>query len=233
MNHYFMKETVEEEALNKLQQFDKKKYQNAVVSDKPDIKNRELSVGVEVVIAEFDEIILNTKIIGKSLIEYFKMTNCPSIKISQLNFPVNLPEDDEIIEDFMLHNPVYSDNKGLPVFIKEISQLCKLSNSTIIYFPDKAILRTLNSEGIIQFPPATAQWVGQLPIEMMKQLKEKEQKIDGYEKFDEMNLYIKCFSGSIEEIKEFEELVKKYQSTFDCIYITDYWSEESVYEIVV
>lgn len=230
-----MKKTVEKEALLYLQSYDKKRYQSAEISDKPDIKNRELSIGVEVTVVEFKEIIVNSKLIGKNLIEYFKMTGTSFLIKESLNYFQELPENHFVINSFLSHRPVYENENKKPKFINTISDLGKLPNKTKIYLPPKSILLTIDDEGIIKFSPGTAQWVGQLPNKMMESLKKKELKIDGYEKFSEINLYIKCFSADEEEIKNFEKLVREYNANDKCkfkrVYVTNYWGVERIYEI--
>lgn len=231
-----MKDTVEKEALLYLQEFDKERYENAELSDKPDIKNRLLSVGVEVTVVEFEEIILNTKIVGKNLIEYFKMTAAPFIEKSKLKHYKKISEDHDMFKEFLLEKPVYANEAKEAIFIDSKWHFDVLPDTTKIYFPSNLILYTLE-DGIIAYPPATAQWVGMLPERMLKSLKQKEEKIVGYENFKELNLYIKCFSGDNEEINKFEELVRKYNSNnpseFDIVYVTDYWGDKGIHEIVL
>lgn len=52
---------------------DNKKYKNAFLSDVPDIQTHDGSVGVEIVRADYDELIISSKTIGKDIINAKKM----------------------------------------------------------------------------------------------------------------------------------------------------------------
>ena len=52
---------------------DNKKYKNAFLSDVPDIQTDDNSVGVEIVRADYDELIISSKTIGKDIINANKM----------------------------------------------------------------------------------------------------------------------------------------------------------------
>lgn len=237
MDQYFINKTVERRALNNLCKFNYEKYKNAKLSDKPDIQNNNPSVGVEVTIEEFNEVIMNTRFVGKNIIRVLKMKRKTSVKFSAIQILKEFPKKHEIIRKFLSNHPVYEDKDGKVVFINNFSKLLRTPENSDIYFVEKPLLRTLNSEGIVQFPPATAQWVGSLPNKLLDRLKKKEKKMVGYDQFDEMNLYIKCFTASIEEIKEFEELAKKYHSEYNCkfknIYLENHESSGIKYVVTL
>lgn len=63
----------EEFALKLLQKIDPEKYGGAYNKDKPDIQTNDGSVGVEIVRADYDELIISSKTIGKDIINAKKM----------------------------------------------------------------------------------------------------------------------------------------------------------------
>lgn len=59
--------------LEALKKIDNKKYENAFLSEVPDIQTDDKSVGVEIVRADYDELIISSKTIGKDIINAKKM----------------------------------------------------------------------------------------------------------------------------------------------------------------
>ncbi|MGO4928799.1 hypothetical protein ACTQ5J_09430 [Fundicoccus sp. Sow4_F4] len=237
MNYLFNSAAVEKEALKILQEFDKARYRDAFISDKPDIQNVSLGIGTEVTTVEYNKIVLNFNMERKNIIEYHKMKKSPKLKKIKFKFLQELPENHELLKQFFSRNPVYENKLKLPMEIENLESLRNTPDNSDVYFTSDFMMQNINEKFEILLPPPSTHWMGTLSSEMMKALYIKEEKLINYRKFNEINLFINNSSGSVREIEDVKIKVMEYNKTEGCqfnrIYITDGWTTSKVHEIIL
>ncbi|MBN4936217.1 hypothetical protein IDG47_26635 [Staphylococcus sp. EG-SA-6] len=172
-------------------------------------------------------------LIGKSIIEYHKMFKSYAYNI--MDFDDLLSLDNEYFTEFLEQHPVYLKDVQ-PKFIDSRHELRTLKKKDKIYLTESHLLTCLDSKGFFKFIPVVAEWVSELPSLMLEQYKVKEMKAKDYKNFQNLYLFIYCFSGDIEEIKQFEMILKEYVKhnnlIFNGVFINNNWSNtEKLYYI--
>ncbi|TDM42347.1 hypothetical protein ETI10_04405 [Macrococcoides goetzii] len=233
MRGFFDNKNIELKAMQLLNNFNTNEFGKLVISDKPDLQDIKNEIGIEVTIVEFQGLIKNFNLIGKSIIEYHKMFKSYAYNI--MDFDDLLSLDNEYFTEFLEQNPVYLKD-GHPKFIDSRQELSTLKKKDKIYFTDSHLLTCLDSEGFFKFIPVVAEWVSELPSLMLEQYKVKEIKAKDYKNFQNLYLFIYCFSGDIEEIKRFELILKEYvkynNQIFNGVFINNNWNNtEKLYYI--
>lgn len=70
MRVFFDNKNIERKAMQLLKNYNSNEFGNLIISDKPDLQDINNEIGIEVTIVEFQRLIMNFNLIGKSIIEY-------------------------------------------------------------------------------------------------------------------------------------------------------------------
>lgn len=222
-------------AIEYLKKYDSR-YKNLEKLEKPDFISYKDSIGVEVTVVEFDDFIKSFIYKDKTLKEYIKMKGVkPAQKkdFEAVNKVINGKYTSDVEDNLNKFIDSYYYKKGDEILeLQYINQYKKLDPSTNLYpkssFPNKMII---DGQRIIGFLP-TAFWLGTIVNKYIDAVKEKNQKLKNYRKFDENSLLIINYTAGIEESLEFERRIREIDGIdFDKIFILNVLSDNQIYEI--
>lgn len=235
MVNLFYKEINEQVAIEYLQKYDYR-YKNLEKSERPDFISEEDSIGVEVTVVEFDEFIKSFTYKDKTLIEYIKMKDIKQEQkkdFEAINKIINGKYTSEVEADLNEFIDSYYYKKGNEVLeLQSINQYKKLDPNTNLYpkssFPNKMII---DGQRIIGFLP-TAFWLGTIVDKYIEAVKDKNQKLKNYRKFDENSLLIINCTAGLDESLEFEKRIREIDGiNFDKIFVLNALFDNQIYEI--
>ncbi|MFO3665904.1 hypothetical protein ACCQ41_06565 [Anaerococcus sp. ENR0831] len=235
MVNLFYKEINEQVAIEYLQKYDYR-YKNLEKSERPDFISEEDSIGVEVTVVEFDEFIKSFTYKDKTLIEYIKMKDIKQEQkkdFEAINKIINGKYASEVEADLNEFIDSYYYKKGNEVLeLQSINQYKKLDPNTNLYpkssFPNKMII---DGQRIIGFLP-TAFWLGTIVDKYIEAVKDKNQKLKNYRKFDENSLLIINCTAGLDESLEFEKRIREIDGiNFDKIFVLNALFDNQIYEI--
>lgn len=222
-------------AIEYLQKYDLR-YINLVNSESPDFISEKDSIGVEVTVVEFDDFIKSFIYKDKTLKEYIKMKGIKPVQkksFEALNEVVNGKYTSGVeagLNKFI--DSYYYKKRNEILELQSIDQYKKLDPNTNLYpkssFPNKMII---DGQRIIGFLP-TAFWLGTIVNKYIDAVKEKNQKLKNYRKFDENSLLIINYTAGIEESLEFERRIREIDGIdFDKIFVLNGLFDNQIYEI--
>ena len=196
-------------AIEYLKKYDSR-YKNLEKLEKPDFISYKDSIGVEVTVVEFDDFIKSFIYKEKTLKEYIKMKGIKPVQkksFEALNEVVNGKYISGVEAGLNKFIDSYYYKKGNEILeLQSIDQYKKLDPNTNLYpkssFPNKMII---DGQRIIGFLP-TAFWLGTIVNKYIDAVKEKNQKLKNYRKFDENSLLIVNYTAGIEESLDFDKI---------------------------
>ena len=222
-------------AIEYLKKYDSR-YNNLEKLEKPDFISEGDSIGVEVTVVEFDDFIKSFIYKDKTLKEYIKMKGVkPAQKkdFEAINKVLNGKYTSDVEDDLNKFIDSYYYKKGNEILeLQSINQYKKLDPNTNLYpkssFPNKMII---DGQRIIGFLPS-AFWLGTIVNKYIDVVKEKNQKLKNYKKFDENSLLIVNYTAGIEESLEFEKSIREIDGiNFDKIFVLNGLFDNQIYEI--
>ena len=222
-------------AIEFLQKYNSR-YKKLEKSESPDFISEENSIGIEVTIAEFDDFIESFMFKDKTLKEYVKMKGIKPVQkksFKALNEVVNGMYTSGVEAGLNKFIDSYYYKKGNEILeIQSIDQYKRLDPNTNLYskssFPNKMIM---DGQRIIGFLPS-AFWLGTIVDKYIEAVKEKNQKLKNYRKFDENSLLIINYTAGLDESLEFEKRIKEIDGIdFDKIFVLNALFDKRIYEI--
>lgn len=216
------------EALKKI---DNKKYKNAFLSDVPDIQTDDNSVGVEIVRADYDELIISSKTIGKDIINAKKMNGdkpLPKDEIEGILFYQCTDKHGNIISLQNANNChyLYEDKKDNVRTIKEIidyDDLRDISKNNEIWEVENSTFDSLGENYEVLSGRGVAIWVENWYELFVDRIDSKIKKFDTYDKFKENNLAVisvYTYDDDFEQVAiKIKENYKDKYMPFDKIYL--------------
>ena len=235
MLNLFNKKENEKIAIEFLQKYNSR-YKKLEKSESPDFISEENSIGIEVTIAEFDDFIESFMFKDKTLKEYVKMKGIKPVQkksFKALNEVVNGMYTSGVEAGLNKFIDSYYYKKGNEILeIQSIDQYKRLDPNTNLYskssFPNKMIM---DGQRIIGFLPS-AFWLGTIVDKYIEAVKEKNQKLKNYRKFDENSLLIINYTAGLDESLEFEKRIKEIDGIdFDKIFVLNALFDKRIYEI--
>lgn len=185
-------------ALEALKIIDNVKYKNAYLSEIPDIQTVDKSVGVEIVRANFDELIISFKTIGKDIINAMKMNKDKPLindEIEGILFYQRADKQGNFVSLQDAENCHYlyevKTNKGRS--IKEIidyDDLREISKNNQIWEVENNTFDSLDDNYKVMIGRPVVKWVENWYMLFVERIDSKIEKFDTYDKFKEINLAI-------------------------------------------
>lgn len=223
----FNKNVNEDRAIECLKEYNTR-YKNLEKSECPDFISEEDSIGVEVTVVEFDKFIYNFQYKGKTLIEYIRMENIEAVKKKTIDTRDGL--DKELI-NMIIDKFFYKQGKDI-LPIQSIDQYKKLDPNTNLYlkalFPKEYLIKNQR----IMYSLPSSFWIGEIVEKYIEAVKEKNQKLKHYRRFDENSLILINFTAGLEETLEFEKSIKEIEGIdFDKIFVLNVSLNNQIYEI--
>ena len=172
----------------------------------------------------------------KTLKEYVKMKGIKPVQkksFKALNEVVNGMYTSGVEAGLNKFIDSYYYKKGNEILeIQSIDQYKRLDPNTNLYskssFPNKMIM---DGQRIIGFLPS-AFWLGTIVDKYIEAVKEKNQKLKNYRKFDENSLLIINYTAGLDESLEFEKRIKEIDGIdFDKIFVLNALFDKRIYEI--
>ena len=210
---------------------DNKKYKNAFLSYVPDIQTDDNSVGVEIVRADYDELIISSKTIGKDIINAKKM-NCdkplPKDEIEGILFYQCTDKHGKIISLQNANNChyLYEDKTDKVRTIKEIidyDDLRDISKNNEIWEVENNTFDSLGDNYKVMISRPVVKWVENWYKLFTDRIDSKIEKFDTYNKFRENNLAIisvHTYDDNFEQVAiNIKEYYKDKYMPFDNIYL--------------
>ena len=222
-------------AIEFLQKYNSR-YKNLEKSESPDFISEGDSIGVEVTVVEFDDFIKSFIYKDKTLNEYIKMKGVkPAQKkdFEAINKVINGKYTSDVEDDLNKFIDSYYYKKGNEVLeLHSINQYKKLDPNTNLYpkssFPNKMII---DGQRIIGFLPTTF-WLGTIVNKYIDAVKEKNQKLKNYRKFDKNSLLIVNYTAGLDEFLKFEKRIREIDGIdFDKIFVLNALFDNQIYEI--
>lgn len=222
-------------AIEYLKKYDSR-YKNLEKLEKPDFISYKDSIGVEVTVVEFDDFIKSFIYKDKTLKEYTKMKGIKPVQkkdFEAINKVINGKYTSDVEDDLNKFIDSYYYKKGNEILeLQSINQYKKLDPNTNLYpkssFPNKMII---DGQRIIGFLPSSF-WVGKIVDKYINAVKEKNQLLKNYRKFDENSLLIINYTAGIEESLEFERRIREIDGiNFDKIFVLNGLFDNQIYEI--
>lgn len=210
---------------------DSVKYKNAYLSEIPDIQTVDKSVGVEIVRADFDELIISFKTIGKDIINAKKMNEDKPLtndEIEGILFYQRTDRHGNFISLQEAENCHYlyevKTNKGRS--IKEIidyDDLRDKSKNNTIWEVENSTFKSLGDNYKVISGRPVVKWVENWYKLFVKRIDSKIEKFDTYNKFKENNLAIISVHNYDEDFQQVAFDLKNHYSDkympFDNIYL--------------
>lgn len=234
----FQKKDVEKLALEKLKEYEPEKFEDAFISDRPDIQNNIKNIGIEVVTQNFAEIQYWSTLWGIPLLTFLKRVKCPKVRKKKVSYLLSSDVEKETLDEFFQDNPYIELDKRAHR-VNTIDDLINLDDSDWIYLSkNSSILFEINNAGITNWVQPPAFWVEKIPQMLWETYVNKANKVKSYKKFPEMNLYIQVLSADKEEFDKFRKLLTDNlvgkNPDFNRVYMTSFWgSNLSIYEIIL
>lgn len=218
-------------ALEALKIIDNVKYKYAYLSEIPDIQTVYKSVGVEIVRADYDELIISSKTIGKDIINAKKMNGdkpLPKDEIEGILFYQCTDKHGNIISLQNANNChyLYEDKTDKVRTIKEIidyDDLRDISKNNKIWEVENSTFDSLDDNYKVIFGRPVVKWVENWYKLFVKRIDSKIEKFDTYNKFKENNLAIISVHNYDEDFQQVAFNLKNHYSDkympFDNIYL--------------
>lgn len=210
---------------------DDKKYKNAFLSDVPDIQTDDNSVGVEIVRADYDELIISSKTIGKDIINAKKMNGDKPLTndvIEGILFYQRMDKHGNFVslQDAEKCHYLYVDKKGTGKTVKEIidyEDLREKSKKYEIWEVENNTFDSLGENYEVLSGRGVAIWVENWYELFVDRIDSKIKKFDTYDKFKENNLaVISVFTyddNFVQVAIKIKENYKDKYMPFDNIYL--------------
>lgn len=218
-------------AFKELKRIDPEKYRRIYFDEIPDIQTRDKSVGVEVVRADYEDLIKSCKAIGKDIINAKKMMGDKPLT----NYEIELILDYQCVDKF--GNPIslqefegyrylYVDKKENEKIIKEITDYDDLKEKYKkyeIWKVDKYYIDSLSKDFKVKIGRPLAIWIDNWYKLFIERIDSKIKKFVTYNKFKENNLAIVStftYDNDFERVSlELDKYYKKHYMPFDNIYL--------------
>lgn len=210
---------------------DNKKYKNTFLSDVPDIQTDDNSVGVEIVRADYDELIISSKTIGKDIINAKKMNGdkpLPKDEIEGILFYQCTDKHGNIISLQNANNChyLYEDKTDKVRTIKEIidyDDLRDISKNNEIWEVENNTFDSLSDDYKVMISRPVVKWVENWYKLFTDRIDSKIEKFDIYNKFKENNLAVisvHTYDDNFEQVAiNIKEYYKDKYMPFDNIYL--------------
>ena len=197
---------------------DNKKYKNAFLSDVPDIQTDDNSVGVEIVRADYDELIISSKTIGKDIINANKMNGDKPLtndEIEEILFCQRTDKHGNIISLQNANNChyLYEDKTDKVRTIKEIidyDDLRDILKNNEIWEVENNTFDSLGDNYKVIISRPVVKWVENLYKLFVERIDSKIEKFDTYNKYKENNLAV----ISVYTYDDFEEVAIKIKENY-------------------
>lgn len=217
--------------LEELKRIEPIKYENAFFAEVPDIQTTDKSVGVEIVRADYEELIISSKTLGKDIINARKMMGDKPLKDCEIELILKYQRVDALGNHISLQDAekcryLYVVNNGNKETIKEIADYYDLREKYIKYDIWEFENSTFNSLGvgykvIIGRPKCI--WVDNWYKLFIKRIDSKIDKFSTYNRYKENNLAIVSIFNYDDDIEQISLHLEKYYKDkympFDNIYI--------------
>lgn len=210
---------------------DNKKYKNAFLSDVPDIQTDDNSVGVEIVRADYDELIISFKTIGKDIINAKKMNGDEPLTKDVIEGILFYPCTDKhgnIISLQKANNChyLYDDKTDKVRTIKEIidyDDLRDISKNNEIWEVENNTFDSLSDNYKVMISQPVIKWVENWYKLFTDRIDSKIEKFNTYNKFKENNLAVisvHTYDDDFEQVAiNIKEYYKDKYMPFDNIYL--------------
>lgn len=210
---------------------DNKKYKNAFLSDVPDIQTDDNSVGVEIVRADYDELIISSKTIGKDIINAKKMNGDKPLtndEIEEILFCQRTDNHGNFVslQDAENCRYLYEVKTNKERAIKEIidyEDLREKSKKYKIWEVENSTFDSLDKNYKVLSGRGVAVWVENWYKLFVDRIDSKIQKFDTYDKFKENNLAVisvYTYDDDFEQVAiKIKENYKDKYMPFDNIYL--------------
>lgn len=221
----------EEFVIEALKKIDNKKYKNAFLSDVPDIQTYDKSVGVEIVRADYDELIISLKTIGKDIINAKKMNEDEPLTkdvIEGILFYQCTDKHGNIISLQKANNChyLYDDKTDKARTIKEIidyDDLRDISKNNEIWEVENNTFDSLSDNYKVMISQPVIKWVENWYKLFTDRIDSKIEKFNTYNKFKENNLAVisvHTYDDDFEQVAiNIKEYYKDKYMPFDNIYL--------------
>lgn len=217
--------------LEALKIIDSVKYKNAYLSEIPDIQTVDKSVGVEIVRADYDELIISFKTIGKDIINAMKMNGDKPLTNDEIEGILFYQRTDRhgnfiSLQDAENCHYLYEvkTNKGRS--IKEIidyDDLREISKNNQIWEVENNTFDSLDDNYKVIFGRPVVKWVENWYKLFVERIDSKIEKFDTYNKFRENNLAVisvHTYDDDFEQVAiNIKEYYKDKYMPFDNIYL--------------
>lgn len=210
---------------------DNKKYKNAFLSDVPDIQTDDNSVGVEIVRADYDDLIISSKTIGKDIINAKKMNGDKPITNDDIEEILSYQRTDKhgnfvSLQDAENCRYLYEVKTNKARAIKEIidyEDLREKSKKYKIWEVENSTFDSLGENYEVLSGRGVAIWVENWYELFVDRIDSKIKKFDTYDKFKENNLAVisvYTYDDDFEQVAiKIKENYKDKYMPFDNIYL--------------
>lgn len=217
--------------LEALKKIDNKKYENAFLSEVPDIQTDDKSVGVEIVRADYDELIISSKTIGKDIINAKKMNGdkpLANYEIEEILFYQRTDKYGNFVSLQEAENCryLYEVKTNKLRSIKEIidyDDLRDISKNNEIWEVENSSFDSLGENYEVLSGRGVAIRVENWYKLFVERIDSKIKKIDRYDKFKENNLAVISVYTYDDDFEQVAINIKKYYKDkympFDNIYL--------------
>lgn len=210
---------------------DNKKYKNAFLSDVPDIQTDDNSVGVEIVRADYDDLIISSKTIGKDIINAKKMNGDKPLTNDDIEEILSYQRTDKhgnfvSFQDAENCRYLYEVKTNKARAIKEIidyEDLREKSKKYKIWEVENSTFDSLGENYEVLSGRGVAIWVENWYELFVDRIDSKIKKFDTYDKFKENNLAVisvYTYDDDFEQVAiKIKENYKDKYMPFDNIYL--------------
>lgn len=210
---------------------DNKKYKNAFLSDVPDIQTDDNSVGVEIVRADYDDLIISSKTIGKDIINAKKMNGDKPLTNDDIEEILSYQRTDKhgnfvSLQDAENCRYLYEVKTNKARAIKEIidyEDLREKSKKYKIWEVENSTFDSLGENYEVLSGRGVAIWVENWYELFVDRIDSKIKKFDTYDKFKENNLAVisvYTYDDDFEQVAiKIKENYKDKYMPFDNIYL--------------
>lgn len=210
---------------------DSVKYKNAYLSEIPDIQTVDKSVGVEIVRADYDDLIISFKTIGKDIINAMKMNGDKPLtndEIEEILFYQRTDRHGNFISLQEAENCHYlyevkMDKMGSIKEVIDYDDLREISKNNKIWEVENSTFKSLGDNYKVISGRPVVKWVENWYKFFVERIDSKIEKFDTYKKFKENNLAIISVHNYDEDFQQVAFNLKNHYSDkympFDNIYL--------------
>lgn len=214
-----------------LKVIDSAKYKNAYLSEIPDIQTVDKSVGVEIVRADYDELIKSSKTIGKDIINAMKMNKDKPLTNEEIEGILVYQRTDKqgnfvSLQDAENCHYLYEVKTNKGRLIKEIidyDDLRDISKKHKIWEVDNRTFDSLGDNYKVMIGRPVVIWVENWYKLFVERIDSKIEKFDTYNNFKENNLAVisvHIYDDNFEQVAiNIKEYYKDKYMPFDNIYL--------------